>query len=310
MKCVHRVCWLAVLSAMVLVVANPSFAGANADTAQQGPLEVTSPLGRKLYALPDDAGIIEARKNLAADPKNPKLVLALSLAQAARKQYREAVVTDTKGLAASPNNVDLLIERGHREVGLREFGAAQRDLEKASSLDPKQLGGFYHLGLAHYFQGQFAAAAASFEKSRSLAKTDDDLIDSSNWLYVSLRRANRPKEAALVLKRITPQMTNKEPHLAFYLRLLRLYQGAMPEQKVLPPKPVDSKDVEGELAYDTVAYGVGNWYLYNAASGANGAKGRLHAQQLFESVVTGDAWNAWGFVGSETELARIRTVGR
>ncbi|MGH9736085.1 MAG: hypothetical protein ACRD8A_16020, partial [Candidatus Acidiferrales bacterium] len=140
--------------------------------------------------------------------------------------------------------------------------------------------------------------------------TDDDLIDSSNWLYVSLRRAKRPKEAAAVLKRITPQMTNKEPHLAFYLRLIRLYQGAMSEQKVLPPKPVDPKDVEGELAYDTVAYGVGNWHLYNAASGENGAKDRLRAQQLFESVVTGDAWNAWGFVGSETELARIKGVGR
>ncbi|HEX5424180.1 MAG TPA: hypothetical protein VFW94_11575 [Candidatus Acidoferrales bacterium] len=288
----------------------PAAAGANAAQAQQGPLEVTSQIGRKLYALPDDAGIVEARKNLAADPKNPKLVLALSLAEANRKQYREAVATDTKGLAASPNNVDLLIERGHREVGLREFVEAQRDLEKATSLDPQQLGGFYHLGLAHYFQGQFAAAAASFEKSRALAKTDDDLIDSSNWLYVSLRRANRPKEAAAVLKRITPQMTNKEPHLAFYLRLLRLYQGVMPEQKVLPPKPVDPKDVEKELAYDTVAYGVGNWHLYNAVAGSKGARDRLHAQQLFESVVTGDAWNAWGFVGSETELARMKRVGR
>lgn len=60
----------------------------------------------------------------------------------------------------------------------------------------------------------------------------------------------------------------------------------------------------------TVAYGVGNWHLYNAASGTSGAKDRLHAQQLFESVVTGDAWNAWGFVGSETELARMKRVGR
>lgn len=285
-------------------------AGASGAQTQRGPLEVTSQLGRKLYALPDDAAIVEARKKLAADPKDPKLVLALSLAEAGRKQYREAVATDTKGLVASPNNVDLLIERGHREVGLREFAAAQRDLEKATSLDPKQAQAFYHLGLAHYFQGQFGAAAVAFGKARALAKTDDDLIDASNWLYVSLRRANRSKEAAAVLTRITPQMTNKEPHLAFYLRLLRLYQGAMPEQKVLPPKPVDPNDVEKELAYDTVAYGVGNWHLYNAASGANGAKDRLRAQQLFESVVTGDAWNAWGFVGSETELARMKRVGR
>lgn len=286
------------VAAIALGSASALVGSASAAPSQRGPFEVTSKLGRKLYALPDNAAILDARKKLAADPKNPKLVLALSLAEAGQKQYREAVATDTKGLAASPNNVDLLIERGHREVGLREFAAAQRDLERATSLDPKQLGGFYHLGLAHYFQGQFAAAAGSFRKARDLAKKDDDLIDCSNWLYVSLRRANEPKEAAEVLKRITPQMTNKEPHIAFYLRLIRLYQGAMAEQKVLPPKPTNPSDVEAELAYDTVSYGVGNWHLYNG--------NKQRAEELFKSVVTGDAWNAWGFIGSETDLARMK----
>lgn len=286
--------------AVTLALAVAFFAGpGSAAPPQRGPVERTSQLGRKLYALPDNAAITDARKKLAADPQNPKLVLALSLAEAGQKQYREAVATDTKGLAASPDNVALLIERGHREVGLREFAAAQRDLERATSLDPKQLGGFYHLGLAHYFQGQFVAAAASFRKARDLAKTNDDLIDGSNWLYVSLRRANQPQEAAAVLKRITPQMTNKEPHIAFYLRLIRLYQGAMPEQKVLPPKPANPNDVETELAYDTVAYGVGNWHFYNHDD--------RRARELFKSVVTGDAWNAWGFIGAETDLARTKT---
>jgi tetratricopeptide (TPR) repeat protein len=269
---------------------------AAASRVAEGRLEATSKLGRKLYALPDDAAITEARKKLAADPKDPKLVLALSLAEANRKQYREAVATCTKGLAAAPNNVDLLVERGHREVGLREFVAAQRDLQRAATLDPKRLAAFYHLGLARYFQGQFAEAAQEFQRALALATNNDDVIDCSNWVYVSLRRANQPKEAAVVLKRITPEMRNKEPHLAFYLRLLRLYQGAMPEQQVLPPKPANPNDVEGELAYDTVAYGVGNWHLYNHDPG--------RAEELFKQVVTGDAWNAWGFVGSEVELAR------
>ena len=289
------------LAAMAVAIPCALGARANAAPTERARFEVTSKLGRKLYALPDDTAIIEARKKLAADPKNPKLVLALSLAEANRKQYREAIGTDTKGLAASPDNVDLLIERGHREVGLREFAAAQRDLQRAASLDPRQLGAFYHLGLAHYFQGQFAAAAAAFRKARALAKTNDDLIDCSNWLYVSLRRANQPKEAAAVLQRITPQMTNKEPHIAFYLYLVRLYQGILPEQKVLPPKPANPNDVEAELAYDTVAYGVGNWHLYHHDPG--------RAEALFKQVVSGHAWNAWGFIGSEVDLARIRSAG-
>lgn len=105
----------------------------------QGALEITSTLGRKLYALQDDDAVRAARQKLAANPKDAKLVLALSLAEAGRRQYREAVATCTKGLATSPNSVDLLVERGHRELGLRQFAAAQKDLEHAAAFDPKRL---------------------------------------------------------------------------------------------------------------------------------------------------------------------------
>jgi len=267
----------------------------------RGAFEVTSLLGRKLYAQPDDAAVIAARKKLAADPKNVSLVLALSQAQAGRRQYREAVATCTRGLAFAPKNADLYIERGHREVGLREFRAAERDLAHAASLDPKKLDAFYHLGLAHYFQDQFAAAAESFGKARALAANNDSLIDCTNWLYVSLRRAGKTVEATEALKRIGPDVKNTEPHLLFYLRLERFYQGALSEQAVLPPKPADPNDTEAELAFDTVTYGVGNWHLYNNHD-------TKRATALFREVVKGNAWNAWGFVGSETELERTSSA--
>jgi tetratricopeptide (TPR) repeat protein len=266
---------------------------------EHGAFEVTSLLGRKLYAQPDDATVVAARKKLAADPKNVSLILALSQAEAGRRQYREAIATCTKGLAFAPKNADLYIERGHRELGLREFRIAERDLAHAAALDPKKLDAFYHLGLARYFQGQFAAAADSFRKALALAKTDDSVIDCSNWLYVSLRRAGQAAEAAQALKRITPSMKNTEPHLLFYLRLERFYHGALTEQAVLPPKPADPNDTEAELAFDTVTYGVGNWHLYYNHD-------TKRATALFREVVTGNAWNAWGFIGSEVALARSR----
>lgn len=266
----------------------------------RGAFEVTSLLGRKLYAQPDDDAVAAARKKLAVDPKNPSLALALSQAEAGRRQYREAIATCTKALASSPRNADLYIERGHRELGLREFRSAERDLAHAAALNPKALDAFYHLGLAHYFQGQFSAAAESFGNACALAKNDDSLIDCTNWLYVSLRRAGRNQEAAQALKKIGPDVKNKEPHLLFYLHLERFYQGAMTQQEVLPLKPTDPNDTEAELSFDTVAYGVGNWHLYNN----HDAKG---AAQLFREVVSGNAWNAWGFVGSEVALAHSRT---
>jgi hypothetical protein len=122
------------------------------------------------------------------------------------------------------------------------------------------------------------------------------VIDCSNWLYVSLRRAGDKPAAAQVLERISPDVHNIEPHLLFYLKLLHFYQGAASQGEIFPPKPVAADDVEGELSFDTVSYGVGNWHLYNGEAQA--------ARELFEPVVTGQAWNSWGFIGSELELLR------
>jgi tetratricopeptide (TPR) repeat protein len=262
------------------------------------PVEVTSALGRKLYPLPDDDSVRNARKKLAAGPKNVALVLALSKAEAGRRQYKEAVATCSKGLSVAPQNADLYVERGHRELGLREFRQAMQDLKRATELAPNNLDAHYHLGLAHYFLGEFSAAATSFEAARALAKNDDSLIDCSNWLYVSLRRAGQEEQASEALSRITPAVKNTEPHLYFYLRLLYFYQGKIAEKDVLPPPPVKPDDVEAELSFNTVSYGVGNWHLYNHETS--------QAMDLFKEVMKGEAWNSWGFIGSEVELARMK----
>jgi len=281
------------LATFGLAAQTPSQSDAGAGS---GALEVTSGLGRKLYALPDDENIIAARRSLAATPKSVDLVIRLSKAAAARRQYKEAIATSTLGLAFAPENADLYVERGHRELGLREFEPAMKDLEQAVRLAPGNLDAHYHLGLAHYFQGEFVKAAASFDRARALASSNDSLIDCSNWLYVSLRRAGKEQHAAKVLERITPEVKNSEPHLYFYLRLLRFYQGQLTAEQVLPPPPAGPGDLEGELSFNTVSYGVGNWLVYHG-------KGS-EAIGLFQKVVTGEAWNSWGFIGSEMELVR------
>jgi tetratricopeptide (TPR) repeat protein len=151
--------------------------------------------------------------------------------------------------------------------------------------------------MSHYFQGEFDEAAHYFQSALNLAQSNDSVIDCSAWLYVSLRRAGKQEQAAMVLKKITPEVKNKEPHLYFYLRLLHFYQGSITPQQVLPPKPSSPDDIEAELSFDTVSYGVGNWYFYNHQP--------AEAVQLFKRVVAGEAWNAWGFIGSETDLVRM-----
>jgi tetratricopeptide (TPR) repeat protein len=262
--------------------------------------QVTSPQGRKFSSLPDEKGMVaDAEKALAADPKNPALLLKLAQAQFGVWQDREAVATLTRALEISPQDAQLYTERGHRELPLHEFTKARADLTRAVELDPKRMDAYYHLGLANYFLGDFAKAADAFRHAVEFAPDIDERINSTNWLYASLRRANQPEEAAKAAAAITPEMKNTADHTLFYLHLVRFFQNAMPEAQALPPEPpTGNTDMETELRFDTVAYGVGNWHLYNHETAA--------AEQYFRRVVKGHVWVTWGFIGSELELERMK----
>ncbi len=241
--------------------------------------------------------IAAAQKSVDADPKNPALLLKLAQAQASVWQDREAVATCTLALAIAPDNAEIYLERGHRELPLREFQSAKADLQKAASLDPKKMDAYYHLGLAHYFLGEFQEAAEAFQHSFDTAPNNDERINSTNWLYASLRRANKKSEAEAALAKITPEMKNDAAHTYFYLSLVRLFQGAMSEHDVVPPDP-SGDDTEAELRFDTVSYGIGNWRLYNGEP--------QKAQAYFQRIAKGSVWITWGFVGAETELAGMQ----
>jgi tetratricopeptide (TPR) repeat protein len=264
----------------------------------QSSLEITSKLGTSFSSLPDEKGVVAAaQKNVAADPKKPELLLKLAQAQVSVWQDKEAVETLTRALAVSPASASLYTERGHREVPLRRFTEARADLSRAAELNPKDMAAYYHLGLAHYFLSEFSPAADAFRKAVETAPTTDEVINATNWLYAALRRAGRREEAAKALEAVPAEMTNKEPHTKFYLNLVRFYQGRMSEADALPPEPpAGNTDQEVELPFDTVAYGIGNWHLYNGEI--------AKAREYFHRVLKGHVWITWGFVGSETELLR------
>ena len=282
----------------------PLFVFAAGLAAQQPVLELTSPLGTKFYSLPDDKGVVAAaEKDLAADPKNPDLLLKLAQQQISVWQDREAVATLTRALAIKPDDPALLTERGHRELPLREFAKARADLTRAVERDPKRMDAYYHLGLAHYFLGEFDKAAGAFRHAVEFAPNTDERINSTNWAYAALRRAGKPSEAAKAVAAITPETKNSAAHTLFYLNLVRFFQGALPEAQALPTEPpAGNTDTETELPFDTVAYGIGNWYLYN-----NQAE---KAHNYFERVLKGHVWITWGFIGSEVELARHNRGGK
>jgi tetratricopeptide (TPR) repeat protein len=254
------------------------------------PPEYVSPFGAKFYPQPDEKNTVaEAEKQLAADPKNLDLLIALGRAQATVWRYRDAIATYTRGIAMDAKNALLYRHRGHRYITLRMFDNAAKDLELAAKLDDKNYDIWYHLGLAYYLKGDFSKAAKAYERCRAVADKDDSLIAASDWLYMTYRRMNKEYEAAEVLERIKMNMKVEE-NKSYYDRLL-MYKGFKKESEIITDKLSD-------LEMATLGYGMANWYLYNGD--------KAKAKAMFEKIIAGKYWPAFGFIAAETELKRMR----
>lgn len=224
-------------------------------------------------------------------------------------EYRRAVEVFTEGLAAHPGDARLYRHRGHRYITLRRLDDAIRDLERAAELtagtpdevEPDgapnahnipvstlQTNIWYHLALAHYLKGDFERALPAWRQALALSTNDDMHVASADWLYMTLRRLGRDAEARAVLEPITPGMQILENH-AYHRRLL-MYRGELKAAELL------EADTEDAVQLATYGYGVANWYLYNGDA--------QQARALFERIVQGSNWAAFGFIAAEAELAR------
>ena len=115
---------------------------------------------------------------------------------------------------------------------------------------------------------------------------DDSLVAASDWLYMTYRRLGRGAEAARVLEPIREKMDILENDV--YHKRLLMYKGLVTPESLLATEGADA------LQLATQGYGVGNWYLYN------GDKAR--AREIFERIVQGSSWSAFGFIAAEADL--------
>ncbi|HJP02336.1 MAG TPA: tetratricopeptide repeat protein [Planctomycetota bacterium] len=250
-----------------------------------------------------------AAARLAANPQSEQALVWLGRRNAYLGQYRSAVRIFTEGLALFPDSYKLLRHRGHRHITLRELDAAIADLTLAAELirgvpdeiepdgAPNALGIptstshgniHYHLGLAHYLRGDFERALASYRECARFDTNDDMRCATAYWTYMILRRLDRPAQARVALHGIDADMNVIENHA--YQRLLLFFAGLLDEQGLFA-------GVErGTIAGPTTMYGLGNWHLF---------EGRPErARRIFEEIVEGGVWPAFGHLAAEAELSR------
>jgi len=220
----------------------------------------------------------------------------------------------TDGIILHPESYRLLRHRGHRYITTRRLDDAIADLASAVALiegvpDEVEADGlpndrniptstshtniYYHLGLAQYVKGEFEPARAAYRRCLEFSANDDMRCASIYWLYLTLRRLDLDEEAAEVLEAVHRDMNIIEN--SAYHRLLLLYKGELTPGQVLQsddgPSPVGAAVDDA-----TLAYGIGAWHLI---------AGRIEeAYTLFQAIVDGDAWPAFGYIAAEAELAR------
>ncbi|GBD32745.1 hypothetical protein HRbin33_01719 [bacterium HR33] len=282
--------------------------------------EAISLLGDTLQApsLPDsirlarEAQLSEARRQLERSPEDPEAWIWVGRRTAYLGRYREAISVYTQALARFPEDPRLYRHRGHRYITVRQFDRAIEDLERGATLiagkpdevepdglpNPRNIPTstlhfniWYHLGLAYYLKGDLENALRAYRQCLAVSRNPDALVATTHWLYMTLRRLGRDREAADLLRPITPGLDIIEN--AAYHRLALMYRGLIPPDSLFRP----DNPAGGSLENVTLAYGVGNWHLYNGRP--------AEAERIFRAIVERrDQWAAFGYIAAEAELAR------
>ena len=301
------------IAAFLLLLAVP-----RAFAVQAPQPEATSLLGTPLVSAPPtgetkvrlEADLAKAKADYDRDPASADAAIWLGRRLAYLGRYRDAIDAFTQGMARHPNEARLYRHRGHRYITIRRFDLAVSDLGRASQLvagkpdevepdgAPNKAGIprstlqsniWYHLGLAQYLSGDFAGALASYREGMKVSRVNDDmLVATSDWLYMTLRRLKRDEEARQVLEPVREQMDVLE-NGAYHARLL-MYKGLRTPESVLNLNTAD------DIQIATEGYGVGNWYLVNGD--------RARAKEVFDRVLAGKAWTAFGFIAAEADVKR------
>ncbi len=252
-------------------------------------VQYKSPAGVEYRSQKDTGLVARAQAALAADPKNVDKFIALGVAQSGVRQFREAIVTFTNGMKVAPNNALLYRWRGHRYLSVREFDKAMADFNHGLQLDSNVYGIWYHLGVLKFLRGDFNGAAAAFARGQPRAPDAGELAGSTDWLWMSLERAGRDKEAVAMLARHADSLQT-EPNYA-YTKRLKMYRGQTAPTALITQ--ADTADVQ----VATLSFGLGNWYMVKGDT--------VKAKAAFVQAIKSGGWPGFGFIVSEAELKRL-----
>ena len=298
---------IVVLSVLLCAFSSGVFAQSDCvETASEVATQLSAETQREL-----EIKLNEARASYEKDQRSVDNIIWLGRRTAYLGRYKDAIRIYSEGIKQFPTDARLYRHRGHRLITLRCFDAAIADFEQASKLikgkpdeiEPDGLPNarniptstlqsniWYHLGLAYYLKGDFERALTAYREAEKVSKNPDMLVATTHWLYMTLRRLGRTKEASKTLAAIKDNFDLIEN--GDYYKLIRVYKGQLEPANLW----LEINQRTNNLSNATLGYGLGNWFLYNGQ--------RADAEKMFRQVTAGNQWSSFGYIAAETELKR------
>lgn len=165
-------------------------------------------------------------------------------------RWKMTVDTTSKRIATDPRAVDAYSRRGDARFFLGDFAGAVADFEEMVKLDPELDPSHWRLGIACYYAGKPAAAAAQFGKYHAF-----DQVDRENgiWRYLSQYKAQGKTAARKELLKY--EKDDREPFPAVY----KLFAGEISPQAILDGianAKIDDAEREKRLFYAELYIGL------------------------------------------------------
>lgn len=237
--------------------------------------------------VPDDERTKNARANLALNPDDFNLVVALGDALAFQMRYNEAIECFEKACAMRPDDYAVRRKRAGRYLTTLNLDKAEKEfawcLEKAQDkLDP-----LYMSGCCKYYQGEYEKAKSVFDECVELARDNGDMYVASLFWAIACD-VQLGKSVADDIAKFHGDI--QIGHHTGYLQTLKLFAGA-------PLAECDNIPKEDELQLCIFTYGVHLYYKHE--------KNAFLADAFLAGTLKLDTYfSAFAYLGAYTEYIR------
>lgn len=151
---------------------------------------------------------------------------------------------------------------------------------------------WYHLGLVYFIQGNYNDALNAYRQCMKVSGNPDMYVATANWMYITLKRLKKEKQAKQLLATIKPDTELVENN--DYLQVLLLYKQ---QKDIANPVSFLQSGKEG-LGLASFGYGLGNYLLINGK--------KDQAEKVYQLIIQSNQWSAFGFIAAEAELNRVK----